>query len=69
MEERVITIETEIAKDGRIWGSTKYEENLIIESAEDQWQLEKQFAKLLFDFHFLKEGEYTIVLVPIDKKK
>lgn len=50
-----INLVVEKAKDGIVWGRVNYDDNLLVESAENLEQLQLQMKDLLFDFHELKK--------------
>ena len=54
MENTVISLIVENAKAGEIWGRVNYEDDLIVESAENVEQLQIKMKGLLLDFHDLK---------------
>ena len=49
MEKVNLVIEN--AKDGIVWGRVNYDDNLLVESANNLEQLQLQMKDLLFDFH------------------
>ena len=50
-----ISLVVEKAKDGIVWGRVNYDDNLLVESAENLEQLQIQMKDLLFDFHEVKQ--------------
>jgi hypothetical protein len=54
MENIVINLIVENAKAGEVWGRVNYEDDLLIESADNIEQLQIKMKALLSDFHDLK---------------
>ena len=54
MENTVISLIVENAKAGEVWGRVNYENDLLVESAENVEQLQIKMKELLLDFHDLK---------------
>jgi hypothetical protein len=54
MENIVINLIVENAKAGEVWGRVNYEDDLLIESAENVEQLQIKMKALILDFHDLK---------------
>ena len=54
MEDIVISLIIENAKAGEVWGRVNYEDDLLIESAENVEQLQIKMKELLLNFHDLK---------------
>ena len=52
MEQINLVIEN--AKDGLVWGRIEYDDNLLVESAENAEELQVKMKTLLFDFHDLE---------------
>ena len=52
MEQINLIIEN--AKDGLVWGRIEYDDNLLVESAENAEELQVKMKTLLFDFHDLE---------------
>lgn len=48
-----ISLIVEKAKDGVVWGRVNYDDNLMVDSAENLEQLQIKMKELLFDFHEL----------------
>ena len=54
MKNTVISLIVENAKAGEVWGRVNYEDDLLVESAENVEQLQIKMKELLLDFHDLK---------------
>ena len=54
MKNIVISLIVENAKAGEVWGRVNYEDDLLVESAENVEQLQIKMKELLLDFHDLK---------------
>ena len=50
-------------KDGKIWGRTKYEGNLIVEEGNSMEAVKKKMKKLLKDFHDLEINDIDFTIV------
>ena len=49
-----ISLIIENAKDGEVWGRVNYEDDLLVESANNTEQLQIKMKELLSDFHDLQ---------------
>ncbi len=49
----------ENAKAGELWGRVLFEEDLLVDSAENVEELQKKMKLLLSDFHDLQPGSIT----------
>ena len=54
-----VNLIVEKGNDGTLWGRVNYEDNLIIESADNLENLQIQMKALLFDFHELESASIS----------
>lgn len=52
-----INLVVEKAEGGVLWGRVEYDDNLIVESANNMNELQAQVKVLLFDFHELEPAQ------------